>query len=235
MTKSAKHLALVAAVLGLASVAAVAQGPGWQGPYGPGLGGYGWQGRINQVGDPALEAAIADTHQAIRRAQWDLRVLTNQGADTTAVQAEIQRLRDRLQALNEQAGLCIGAGPYAFGLDGPAGMGGRFGAGFGAPRGYGYGAGPRAGWRGYGGGPGYGAGYGPRFGAGYGRGPGYGLGYVPDMPNGATGLNLPTLNNMVRRTHQQLLAARNAGQDTTALEAEIRRLSALRARSLQGQ
>jgi hypothetical protein len=224
MTKSAKHLALVAAVLGLASVAAVAQGPGWQGPYGPGLGGHGWQGRINQVGDPALEAAIADTYQAIRRAQWDLRVLTNQGADTTAVQAEIQRLRDQLQALNEQAGLCIGAGPYAFGLDGAAGMGGRFGA----PRGYGYGAGPRAGWRGYGGGPGYGAGYGPRFGAGYRRGPGY-------TPDASAGLNLSTLNNMVRRAHQQLLAARDAGQDTTALEAEIRRLSALRARSLQGQ
>ena len=211
MTKSAKHLALVAAVLGLASVAAVAQGPGWQ-------------GRINQVGDPALEAAIADTYQAIRRAQWNLRVLTNQGADTTAVQAEIQRLRDQLQALNEQAGLCIGAGPYAFGLDGAAGMGGRFGA----PRGYGYGAGPRAGWRGYGGGPGYGAGYGPRFGAGYRRGPGY-------TPDASAGLNLSTMNNMVRRAHQQLLAARDAGQDTTALEAEIRRLSALRARSLQGQ
>jgi hypothetical protein len=55
------------------------------------------------------------------------------------------------------------------------------------------------------------------------------------MPNGVTGLNLSTLNNMVRRAHQQLLAARDAGQDTTALEAEIRRLSALRARSLQGQ
>lgn len=227
MTKSRQYLTLVAAVLGLASVAAVAQGPGnagWQCPYGPGLGlgGYGWQGRINQVGDSALEAEIADIHQAIRRAQWDLRVLRSQGGDTSALEAEIAQLRDRLQTLNEQAGLCLGTGPNAYGLYRQPGIGGPYGVGMGIGydygRGYryGYGAGPRGRWNRY-------------SGPGYGSGPPYGVGGLPSP----SGLSVAALNNLIRQNHQRLIAARDAGQDTRAIEAEIRRLSALRTQALR--
>ncbi len=166
MTKRTLYIVLGASVLSLAAVAALAQGPGggstgWQCPYGyapRGMGGYGWQARVSQVGDPALAAEITEVHQLIRQKQWDLRALQAQGEDTSALQAEIGSLRNRLQSLNERAGLCTGTGPHAFGLNGQRGVG------WGVQQGYC----PRLG-------NGYGRGAGR--GMGYGRGAGFGMGY----------------------------------------------------------
>jgi hypothetical protein len=297
MTKTTLYFALVVFVLSLAGTAAMAQGAGqddggWQcyyggngmGPAGP--GGYGWQGRVNQIDDPALAAEITRLHQEIRQKQWDLRLAQSQGEDTTALAAEIDRLRQQLKAANEEAGLCVGTGPHAFGMNGQPGMGNRFGRGpgmgygrgpgmgRGRGPGMGYGRGPGMGYgRGYGPGPGYGQGYGrgygpgPGYGQGYGRGygrgagmgygqgygpgpgygrgagfgrgygpgPGYGMGYGRGAGTSPTGLSVATLNNLIRQSQHQLAAARNAGLDTTAIEAEIRRLTAQRNLALQSQ
>ena len=149
MTKLLK-IGLVTLVAASLTAAAFAQGRGngrmagrgrgagyGRGAWAAGGGGQGaaWQARVNQAGDPALAAKVADLHQRIRDKQWTLRAAQAAGQETSALEAEIQGLRDELQATMQQAGLCVGAGPNAFGMTG------GFGAGFCAGLGPGYGAG----------------------------------------------------------------------------------------------
>ncbi len=194
MTKTLTRTLTVAGILALLATGAFAQGwgrgQGWargQGWRAGGIcpGGYagGWQERLQSVDDPALVARITDLHNRIREAQWNLRAAAALGEDTTDLQAQVDALRADLKAANEEAGLCTGAGPNAYGLNGGVGAGPGYGMGYG--RGYGRnnnGGGP------YGSEPGSGMGYGRGTGVcpygyepgsrmGYGRGNGYGMGY----------------------------------------------------------
>jgi len=149
MTKLLK-IGLVTLVAASLAAAALAQGRGngrmagrgrgvgyGRGAWAAGVGGQGagWQARVDQAGDPALTAKVADLHQQIRDKQWALRAAQAAGQDTSALEAAIKGLRDELQATMRQAGLCVSAGPNAFGMTG------AFGAGFCAGLGPGYGAG----------------------------------------------------------------------------------------------
>ncbi len=145
-------------------------GPGVGAGFGLGAGiGRGpgrWQARVESVQDPELKQQITDLHNQIRAKQVELRTLQATGNDTADVAAELKALREKLQAANDEAGLCIGVGPRAYGMDG-------------AGRGWGRGWGRGAGRGGFGRGGGYGRGFGA--GSGYGLGAGYG----PYCPWGA--------------------------------------------------
>ncbi|MBM3498182.1 MAG: hypothetical protein FJX74_05880 [Armatimonadetes bacterium] len=144
-----KRLILIAAMVVLAlavtAVGVLAQGPG--------------SGRGARWANLSPEDAqkIADLHQKVRQAQWDLWSLQTGKAEEKRVEqkrAEVLRLRGELAKLMTDlpAGPCFQAGnatpPPGAGLGlgrgivrGPCGMGGGFGRGAGRGMGYGRGAG----------------------------------------------------------------------------------------------
>jgi len=164
-----EHAAQRPAAIGACPYGGPGIGAGFGRGAGVGRGAGRWQARVESVQDPELKQQITDLHNQIRAKQQELRALRAAGNDTAGVTAELKALREKLQAANDKAGLCIGVGPRAYGMDGAGGPG----------RGWGRGAGRAAGRGGFGRGGGYGMGFGA--GQGYGLGAGYG----PYCPWGA--------------------------------------------------